>query len=314
MNNRQLVSVIMNCYNGEKYLREAIDSVYSQTYQNWEIIFWDNASTDKSAEIAKSYDERLCYFKGKETIPLGAARNKALEQCSGEFIAFLDCDDVWMPDKLLKQVDYMLRNNDVILCHTDGYHMYYNKISENRFSSNSKVYNEYVFKHLIQHNYINIQTILINKKLACNELYFNDNYHYSEEKELFLRLSLIGNFGYINEPLACYRMHDNNISWNVKLIINDSNAIFNQFGDEIQKYDIKLKSLYARLYRTVVLTLLRQKKYEIMKQYLKYLIRYWNIKNVIIALIILLGLGNIFSFQCLNFLRKPKYFLKSLRK
>jgi len=61
-NDQQLVSVIMNCHNGEKYLREAIDSVYAQTYKNWEIIFWDNYSTDNSAKIAKSYNDKLKYY------------------------------------------------------------------------------------------------------------------------------------------------------------------------------------------------------------------------------------------------------------
>ncbi len=99
-----LISVIMNCLNCAKYLKEAIDSVYAQTYTNWEIIFWDNASTDRSAEIARSYDGRLRYFRGSETVPLGEARNRALEQARGEFIAFLDCDDLWMPQKLEKQL------------------------------------------------------------------------------------------------------------------------------------------------------------------------------------------------------------------
>ena len=62
-----LISVIINCFNGEEYLREAIDSVYSQTYKNWEIVFWDNASTDSSSSIAKTYDSRLNYF-GKRLI------------------------------------------------------------------------------------------------------------------------------------------------------------------------------------------------------------------------------------------------------
>ena len=102
-----LVSVIMNCYNGEKYLREAIDSVYAQTYKNWEIIFWDNASTDTSAEITNTYDSKLRYFKGEKTIALGAARNKALEKCSGEYISFLDVDDMWIEEKLELQVQKM---------------------------------------------------------------------------------------------------------------------------------------------------------------------------------------------------------------
>ena len=67
MKSTPLISVIMNCYNGEAFLKNAIDSVYAQTYKNWEIIFWDNASTDTSADIALSYDERLKYFKDVET-------------------------------------------------------------------------------------------------------------------------------------------------------------------------------------------------------------------------------------------------------
>ena len=75
------VSVIMNCYNGEKYLNSAIDSIYNQTYLDWEIIFWDNASKDKSSSIALSYDSKLKYFKSKKTLSLGKARNKALSKC-----------------------------------------------------------------------------------------------------------------------------------------------------------------------------------------------------------------------------------------
>ena len=95
-----LVSVVMNCYNGEKFLKEALDSVYSQTYQNWEIIFWDNCSTDNSRCIAGSFDLRLKYYKSSEIINLGAARKSAVEKCSGVFIAFLDVDDKWFSKKL----------------------------------------------------------------------------------------------------------------------------------------------------------------------------------------------------------------------
>ena len=105
INNTPLVSVMMNCYNGELYLREAIDSVYAQTYENWEIILFDNASTDNSAAIATSYDSRLKYFRNDRTVNLGSARNMALEKCKGEYVAILDCDDVWFIQKLEKQMD-----------------------------------------------------------------------------------------------------------------------------------------------------------------------------------------------------------------
>ena len=105
-NSEPLVSVIMNCLNCERYLNEAIDSVRAQTYSNWEIIFWDNASNDRSASIVKEYnDPRIHYFRGDKTILVYAARNKALSQCHGEFIAFLDCDDIWMTEKLSKQIE-----------------------------------------------------------------------------------------------------------------------------------------------------------------------------------------------------------------
>ena len=103
---KPLVSVIINCFNGEKYLCEALDSVITQTYKNWEIIFWDNQSTDKSAEIFKSYkDSRLKYYcASSHTAILYEARNYALKKTNGDFIAFLDVDDWWLPNKLEKQI------------------------------------------------------------------------------------------------------------------------------------------------------------------------------------------------------------------
>ena len=103
---QSLVSIIINCFNGEEYLREALESVISQTYKNWEIIFWDNQSTDTSAKIFKNYqDNRLKYYlASSHTKILYEARNYALKKATGDFIAFLDADDYWLPDKLEKQM------------------------------------------------------------------------------------------------------------------------------------------------------------------------------------------------------------------
>ena len=83
----QMVSVIMNCLNGDRYLSEAIESVYAQTYPNWEIVFWDNASIDDSSKIAKSYGDRVRYFRNDTTYRLGKVRNLAVSQAQGEYIA-----------------------------------------------------------------------------------------------------------------------------------------------------------------------------------------------------------------------------------
>jgi len=100
-----LISVIINVRNGAATLREAIDSVLSQSFGDWELIVWDDCSTDASASIVATYgDPRVRYFLSPNDVPLGKARNDAIQRASGEWIAFLDQDDVWLAHKLEKQI------------------------------------------------------------------------------------------------------------------------------------------------------------------------------------------------------------------
>lgn len=86
----------MNCYNGEKYIREAIDSVINQTYENWELIFWDNQSSDSSAKRFLEYDDpRLKYFCAQKHTELGDARVEAMNKAKGSWVGILDVDDIW---------------------------------------------------------------------------------------------------------------------------------------------------------------------------------------------------------------------------
>ena len=99
--NAPVVSVIMNCRNSAAYLREAINCVFNQTFSSWEIIFWDNGSTDGSPKIAQSFtDKRMRYFRADEPTPLGEARNLAIAKARGRYIAFLDCEDVYKRQNL----------------------------------------------------------------------------------------------------------------------------------------------------------------------------------------------------------------------
>jgi glycosyltransferase involved in cell wall biosynthesis len=99
------VSIIMNVRNGAATLREALGSVMAQTFTDWEIIFFDDHSTDESARIVAEYaDDRIRYFHSQEDMPLGRARDVAIRHASGEWLAFLDQDDIWVPSKLHKQM------------------------------------------------------------------------------------------------------------------------------------------------------------------------------------------------------------------
>jgi glycosyltransferase involved in cell wall biosynthesis len=209
---QSLVSVIINCYNGEKYLREAIDSVYAQTYKEWEIIFWDNLSTDRSAEIAKSYDSKLRYFIGEETIPLGAARNKALEQSSGEYIAFLDADDIWMPEKLKKQIP-LFYDSEIGLVFSDT--IFFNKKGEiKRYYAQRKYSIGHCFSKLLTDYFLSMETVIIRKTtLSEQEVWFDTRFNMIEEADLFRRIAYYWKISMVNEPLAKWRVHAESLTW-----------------------------------------------------------------------------------------------------
>lgn len=100
-----LVSVIMNGFNSARYLKEAVETVLSQTYDRWEIVFWDNCSDDGSESIMAGFDDpRIRIFRAPHRMTLARGRNEAIARARGSWIAFLDCDDLWLPDKLRRQV------------------------------------------------------------------------------------------------------------------------------------------------------------------------------------------------------------------
>lgn len=114
-----LVSIIMPNYNCEKYVAETIKSVLAQTYTNWELIFVDDCSTDNSIEVVRSFqDERIRILKNEKNSGAAVSRNYALREAKGEWIAFLDSDDLWLPEKLEKQLAFM-KDNGYSFSYTD---------------------------------------------------------------------------------------------------------------------------------------------------------------------------------------------------
>ena len=108
-----LVSIIMPSYNTEEFIAESIQSVIEQTYSNWELIVVDDCSTDNTDELVASFltDNRIRYLMNDKNCGAAASRNKALREAKGKWIAFLDSDDLWMPDKLEKQIEFMEKND-----------------------------------------------------------------------------------------------------------------------------------------------------------------------------------------------------------
>lgn len=238
----------MNCYNGEKYLHEAIDSVYAQTYANWEIIFWDNASTDNSAKIAKSYDSKLQYFCGEHTIPLGDARNKAIKKSSGKYIGFLDCDDLWMPEKLMKQIP-LLKNNKIGIVISNVIYFSTNRKEKRLYRLDSPPKGE-VFKQLLENYFIAMPTVLIRREsLESLDHWFDPKFNMIEDFDLFLRLCYKWELDYADCVLSKYRIHDKSFTSinregniiELKTFLNKINKIIPQFEQKYKKQIYSLK-------------------------------------------------------------------------
>lgn len=106
-----LVSIIMPSYNTGGYIKKSVESVLAQTYENWELIIVDDCSTDNTDEVlAQLSDPRIRYLKNEKNSGAAVSRNKALREAKGRWIAFLDSDDLWVPEKLEKQIQFMERN------------------------------------------------------------------------------------------------------------------------------------------------------------------------------------------------------------
>jgi glycosyltransferase involved in cell wall biosynthesis len=201
------VSVIMNCLNGARYLSEAIDSVYAQNYDNWEVIFWDNASTDNSAEIAKSYDARVRYFRSDKTFLLGKARNLAFQRAEGQFIALLDCDDIWLPRKLEKQVGLFKKNQELGMTYSNSIFFDAEGDKHDMFQI-AKPRRGRVFGDLLASNFISSETMIFRESaLDSLDYLFNEEFTMVMDYELTLRLAYLYEMDYIDEPLSKWRMH-----------------------------------------------------------------------------------------------------------
>lgn len=284
-NKNPLISVVMNCFNGEKFLKEAIDTVKNQTYKNWELIFWDNKSSDKSKEIFDSYkDSRLRYFLAQEHTSLYKARNYAIEKSEGDFISFLDTDDLWDQKKLELQISYF-EKPDVGVVFSNLWIIKKN-MNVKKLYSNKKLPSGDIYKNLIKNYNVGILTAVIRKTYYLKlEKKFDERFSMIGDFDLFLRLSKLCKFQSIQFPLASYRLHGKNLT-----IVNKEKEVdeFEIWLDEnkhnLDKHDVKnfQKNLNQRKFVNFKIDGNYLKSFKLLTN---NKISIFNIKNLIIFLI-----------------------------
>lgn len=207
-----LVSIITPLYNTENYISKTIESVLNQTYQNWEMIIVDDCSSDNGPDIVKKYqkkDGRIRLIQLDKNSGGAIARNRAIEKAKGRFIAFLDSDDLWHPEKLEKQIDFMKRN-DYPFTFTK-----YQLITEdgkllNKFIEVPKKIN---YRKALLFNPIGCLTVIYDSK-KMGKVYM-PLIKKRQDYGLWLKILKMGYYGYgLNETLAYYRLRKNSLSAN----------------------------------------------------------------------------------------------------
>lgn len=214
LNNIELVSIITANYNCEKFIDDTVNSVLSQTYKNWEMIIVDDVSTDKSIEIIQKYvekDRRIKLIQLEENSGAAVARNRAIEEASGRFIAFLDSDDLWTSNKLEKQLNFMIENK-YAFTYTN-----YDLIDENniRYGKTFKAQKKATYASLLKTCTIGCLTAIYDTK-KIGKIYM-PLIRRRQDYGLWLRILKVVPKAYcLQESLAIYRRRQNSISSNKK--------------------------------------------------------------------------------------------------
>lgn len=202
-----LVSIIMPSWNTASFIQESIDSVLAQTYDNWELLLVDDCSTDNTDEIVEKYcDKRIRYFKNEKNSGAALTRNRAIREARGEWVAFLDSDDLWHPEKLEKMLQFMKTNE-----YTFAYHEY-TKIDENSLPLNIYVSGPKRITRSMMYRYCypGCLTFMYNAKkmglIQIKDIKKNNDY------AMLLQLCKKADCYLLEENLASYRIRRKSIS------------------------------------------------------------------------------------------------------
>jgi len=211
MNSPVLVSVIIPCYNGEKYLAEAIQSALDQTYRPIEVLVVDDASTDHSAEIAASFGSPVRVLRNERNMERSWSRNRAVRESAGELIALLDADDVWLPDKLERQVSLLAQNPDCALIYakaqdfvTEHGNRVYKRIAGGSHQGNR------CDQYLVRYNVLPALTVMIRRRCFDTVGGFDCTPWVQgccEDYDLWLRLTNRFPILFLDAVVAYYRRH-----------------------------------------------------------------------------------------------------------
>jgi len=223
------VSVIIPTYNYAHFLPEAIQSVLAQTFQDFELFVVDDGSTDNTREVVAGFGRRVNYIYQKNK-GYSAARNVGIRLSQGEVVAFLDADDTWLPEKLEVQVAYLDNHPEVGIVYS---HFLVVDRDGNVLPQPERThYSGMIFERLLLGNFIGMPTVAVRRECFAGIGPFDESLRTTADWELWLRLTRKNRVGYMDQPLAKYRLHGSSMHRNIANKERDCFAILDKvFSD-----------------------------------------------------------------------------------
>lgn len=214
--NTPLVSIMMPVYNAEAYLAAAIDSVIAQVYQNWELIIVDDGSTDQSRAIAAGYQDSRIQLVHQDNAGEAAARNTALGQMHGKWLAYIDADDLWLPHHLDQTIAYLQQHPEYSAVYTDGYHIDQDGNQLQSLSSRRRgPFEGWIFEQVVRASDVfgPPLCVVLDRELAeKHQLRYDPRIVIGPDWDFFTRFSEFAAFGYLDQQTCLYRVHLTNIT------------------------------------------------------------------------------------------------------
>ncbi len=206
------VSVIIPAYNAMNYLSETLDSVLNQTFEDFEVLIINDGSKDRIVQWFSELRDSRVQLISQENQRIAAARNTGISHAKGEYIAFLDADDLWEPTKLEVQVRFLEEHPSVGIVHT------WTRLIDPQSQPTGRILTSQAegnpWKHLLQKNTIVTSSVMIRSVCLQTVGGFSPDLHYCEDTDLWIRLAASYTFGIIKEPLTSYRLHPGTLSTN----------------------------------------------------------------------------------------------------
>ena len=246
-----MISVVIPTYNAAQFIAEAISSVLGQTYTDFEVIVIDDGSIDNTSDIISNQFQNIGYFR----IPnqgASKARNYGIQRARGEFVAFLDADDLWLPEKLEKQLDAFRRDPDLMMVFTDNRVFDSDGVKEPPFLKSERLMKGDVVRNIFLYSRVTTSTVMVRKKVFDEVGLFEEGLKVAEDDNLWMRIALRYRIGLVDEVLVHYRNTENSLSRSPDKL----------FGGALKNVEL-IERKYPDLERRLGRPLIRRKKSDI---------------------------------------------------